>query len=142
MDFSQPFKRGLLNGLSITYTMVKVIVPCYVAMEVIKSLGLIEAISRICRPAMGIFGLPGEAALGLIAGYTINLYAAIAVLTPLHLSGKDITILALMLGICHSLTVETPVTRKTGVNAWSLLAVRILLSLFSGVVLNLLWKLF
>lgn len=142
MEIAKPFKQGLLNGVSITYTMVKVIVPCYVAIEVIKHVGLIDAISRICKPAMGIFGLPGEAALGLIAGYTINLYAALAVLTPLELPGREITTVALMLGICHSLTVETPVTRKTGVNAWSLLAVRILLSLFSGVVLNLLWKLF
>jgi hypothetical protein len=45
-----------------------------------------------------------------------------------------------MLGICHSLTLETPITKKTGANAWLLLLVRVALSLFSGVVLNLLWK--
>jgi hypothetical protein len=89
---------------------------------------------------MSIFGLPGEAALSLVAGYLINLYAAIAVLTPLGLPAKDMTVVALMLGICHSVTVETPITKKTGVNAMLLLLVRISLSLFSGVVLNLLWK--
>jgi hypothetical protein len=35
---------------------------------------------------------------------------------------------------------ETPITKKTGANAWLLLLVRIVLSLLSGVVLNLLWK--
>jgi hypothetical protein len=140
MDIQGPLKRGLANGLSITFMMVKVIVPCYIAIEVIKHFGLIDIISRVCKPFMSVFGLPGEAALGLVAGYLINLYAAIAVLTPLGLPAKNLTVIALMLGICHSLTMETPITKKTGTNAWLLLFVRIVLSLFSGVALNLLWK--
>ena len=91
---------------------------------------------------MSLLGLPGESALALIAGYTANLYAAIAVLKPLHLSSKDVTIIALMLGISHSLPVETSITKKTGVNAWLLLAARVSLGLLAGVVLNLAWKLF
>jgi hypothetical protein len=70
------------------------------------------------------------------------LYAAIAVITPLHLSTKDVTVIALMLGICHSVTVETPVTKRTGVKAFPLLLVRLFLSLIAGAVLNLLWTLF
>lgn len=135
-------KRGLINGLSITLIMVKVIVPCYIIIEIIKYFGIIGIISEFFKPFMRFFGLPGEAALAIIAGYTINLYAAIAVLSPLNLSSKDITIVALILGISHSLSVETPVTQKTGVNGWSLLVVRIFLSLFAGAGLNLIWTLF
>jgi len=91
---------------------------------------------------MSIFGLPGESALGLMAGYFINLYAAIAVITPLQLSSKDMTTIALMLGIAHSLPIETGVTRQTGVNAWLMLAARVVFSLFAGIVINLVWKLF
>ena len=134
-------KKGIINGLSIILIMAKVIIPGYIAIEFIKHLGLIEIISKFFRPFMGWFGLPGEAALGLIAGYLINLYAAIAILTPLNLSTKDITIMALMLGISHALPVETPVTQKTGVNGWAMLLVRVVFSLISGVLLNLLWKL-
>jgi len=120
--------------------MVKVIVPCYIAIEIIKHSGLIDTISGGCKPFMSVFGLPGEAALSLVAGYIINIYAAIAVLTPLGLPTRDVTIIALMLGICHSLTIETPITKKTGANASLLLLVRVALSLFSGVTLHLLWK--
>ncbi len=137
----EPLKKGVLSGLSIIYVMVKVIVPCYIAIELMKHFGLIEIISRFFRPVMKLFGLPGEAALGLIAGYFINLYAAIAVLTPLGLSAKQITIMALILGISHSLPIETSVTQKTGVNGLVLLAVRIVLSLLSGALLNILWTL-
>ncbi len=135
-------KKGIANGLSITFVMVKVIVPCYILIEIIKHMGIIGTISDFFKPFMKFMGLPGEAALGLIAGYAINLYAAIAVLTPLNLSTKDITIIALILGISHSLSVETPVTQQTGVNAWVLLILRILLSLLAGAGLNILWKLF
>ena len=135
-------KRGFLNGISITYKMVKVIVPCYIAIELIKHFGLIEVISTFFKPCMGVFGLPGESALGLIAGYLINLYAAIAVIAPLQLSSKDMTTLALMLGIAHSLPIETGVTRQTGVNAWLMLTARVVFSLFAGIVMNLVWKLF
>ena len=135
-------KRGFLNGLSITYAMVKVIIPFYIAMEFLKQTGIIHRISELLRPFMGIFGLPGETALGLMAGYCINLYAAIAVVAPLHLSTKDMTILALMLGISHSLPLETGVTNQTGVNAGLLMSARILFSLLSGALLNLIWKLF
>jgi len=134
--------RGFRHGLTITIEMVKVIVPFYLMVELLRHLGLIGFIGNLFRPFMRLFGLPGESALALIAGYSTNLYAAIAVLKPLHLSSRDVTTLALMLGLSHSLLVETPITRRTGVNAWLLLGLRIALSLAAGMVLNLVWKLF
>ena len=97
--------------------MIKVIVPFDLLVELFRYLGFVQLIGKFFRPFMGLFGLPGEAALALIAGYSANLYAAIAVLKPLHLSARDVTIIALMLGISHSLPLETPITKKTGVNA-------------------------
>jgi spore maturation protein SpmB len=137
--FFATFKRGALNGLAITYEMVKVIVPFYIAIEFLKRTTFLGFVSDIFRPAMSLFGLPGEAALGLMAGYFVNLYAAIAVLVPLNLPAREITVMALMLGIAHNLPLETAVTRQTGVNAWLMLLVRVLFSLLSGVILNLLW---
>ncbi len=140
--FFPTLKKGVLNGLSITWEMVKVIVPFYVAIEFVKETGLLGSISRLFEPLMSLFGLPGESAVGLIAGYCVNLYAAIAMIAPLNLATKDVTIIALMLGIAHSLPLETAVTKQTGVNAWVMLLARIVLSLLSGVILNMLWKLF
>jgi hypothetical protein len=139
MDFTGTLKKGFYAGIALTWDMIKVIVPFYFVVELIKYLGLIEFIGRFFRPFMSLLGLPGPAALGLIAGYTTNLYAAIAVIAPLQLSARDVTIIALMLGICHSLPIETPITKKTGVNAWRLLAVRLGLSFLVGAILNLLW---
>ncbi len=139
MDFSETLRKGFYNGLALTWDMIKVIVPFYLVVELIKHLGFIEFIGGFFRPLMGLFGLPGPSALALIAGYTANLYAAIAVITPLHLSPREVTVIALMLGISHSLPIETPITKRTGVNAWLLLIVRLGLSFLVGIVLNLLW---
>jgi hypothetical protein len=139
---AETLKKGFLNGLSVTVEMVKVIVPFYLLVEVARHFGIIKLIGGFFGPSMHLFGLPGEGALVLIAGYTANMYAAIAVLSPLHLSSRDVTTIALMLGIAHSLTVETPITKKTGVSASFMLLVRIVLSLLSGMALNLIWKLF
>jgi hypothetical protein len=138
--FFSTLKAGIAHGMSITFEMVKVIVPFYIAIEFIKRSGLLDIIGDFCKPFMGLFGLPGECALGLVVGYFVNLYAAIAVLAPLHLPAREITVMALMLGIAHSLPVEAAVTAKTEVNAWILTAARIVLSLLSGAVLNLVWK--
>lgn len=142
MNFTATLKKGFQNGLSLTLDMIKVIVPFYLLVELFIYLGLIGFIGRIFRPLMSLFGLPGEAALAMIAGFAANLYAAIAVVKPLHLSAKDVTIIALMLGISHSLPLETPITKKTGVNAWLLLLMRVVLSFVVGIAANLIWKLF
>ncbi len=142
MDTAATLKRGFYKGLALAAEMVKVIVPFYLLVELLRYFGLITFIGRALGPFMKLFGLPGESALALIAGYTANLYAAIAVLKSLHLSARDVTTIALMLGISHSLVIETSLTRKTGVNAWLLLFVRVALSLVAGIALNLIWKLF
>ena len=55
---------------------------------------------------MKLFGLPGEAAFAFIAAFLLNLYAAIAVLAPLHLTPWQVTRCGLMMGIAHNLAVQ------------------------------------
>ena len=139
---SLALKQGLITGTAITFHMVKVIVPFYIGIEFLKQTNVLPALGKLFAPYMALLGLPGEAALGLAAGLFVNLYAAIAVIAPLDLPAKDVTIIALILGIAHSLPIETAVTRQAGVNAWILCAVRLVIGTLSGASLNMLWKLF
>jgi hypothetical protein len=50
--------------------------------------------------------------------YEIYLKMATEKFYLFQLTSKDMTTIALMLGIAHSLPIETGVTRQTGVNAW------------------------
>lgn len=139
---SLALKQGFYRGLTITFQMVKVIVPFYIGIEFLKQTDFLPVLGKILAPFMALFGLPGESALGLAAGLFINLYAAIAIIAPLDLPARDVTIIALILGIAHSLPVETAVTRQTGVNAWLLCIVRFVAGFLAGALLNIVWKLF
>lgn len=82
-------------------------------------------------------GLPGEAALVLVMGVAVNLYAAIGVIISLSFTGKEITIMAVMLSLAHSLPVETAVGAQTGISPVFLTMLRCVLAVISGLLLNL-----
>ncbi|MGB4132354.1 MAG: nucleoside recognition protein, partial [Tepidanaerobacteraceae bacterium] len=88
-------------------------------------------------PLMRVFGLPGEAAIVLVMGNVVNLYAAIGAMASLDLSIKEISILAIMLSFCHSLIVETTLAKKIGLSALKVISVRVGLAVVSGIAFNL-----
>ncbi len=138
MITAETFKRGLNKGLTTTWELTKVVVPVYVFVTFLSYTPILNWLAEICRPFMGLVGLPGEASLALVLGYVLNIYAAIGVITSLSLTSKEITIIAVMLLLCHSLFMETAINKKTGVNATLIVAIRLVLSFISGVFLNLL----
>jgi Fe2+ transport system protein B len=86
---------------------------------------------------MRVFGLPGKAAIVLVLGNVVNLYAAIGAMVSLSLTLKEITVLAIMLSFCHSLPVETALAKKIGLSAINVIAVRAGLAILSGIAFNL-----
>jgi hypothetical protein len=72
----------------------------------------------------------------LISGYIINCYSAFAVIATLSLTGKEITILSVMLLLCHTLPVELSVQKKAGGPFWLILGLRLGSSLLLGLILN------
>lgn len=130
--------RGLKNGLSITWELSKVIIPVYFAVTVLKYTPILPWISDLMVPVMNLVGLPGEASLPLVLGYFLTIYAALGAILPLDLSIKEITIIAAMLLFAHSLPLEAAVSKKTGVPAFSLVIIRIILSFLMGVFFNIL----
>lgn len=130
-------KRGFMSGLNITWELSKILVPIYFIVTFLKYTPIIGWISTLFSPIMGIFGLPGEAAIVLVLGNVVNLYAAIGAMVPLSLSIKELTILAIMLSFCHSLPVETALAKRIGLSAINVIAVRAGLAVISGIAFNL-----
>lgn len=130
------FVRGIKNGLLVTWDLTKIIVPVYFAVTFLKYTPILAWLSKIMAPVMHMLGLPGEASLPLVMGYFINIYAAIGALLPLGLTTKQITIMAAMLLMAHSIPMETAVSKKTGVKVSGLVILRFSLSLLMGLALN------
>ena len=110
--------KGLKNGLLTTWELALIMVPIYLVMTILSHTPILKWIGRMCKPLMGLMGLPGEAAMGVVLGNLLNLYAAIGAVTPLSLDGPQVTVFALLLLLSHSLVVETAVCKKTGITAW------------------------
>ncbi len=116
----------------------RIMVPVYIMITILRYTPVLDWLSGVFKPAMAYLGLPGEAVMVLILGQAINIYAAVGAISGLELTIREITILGGMLTISHSLPMETMVIRQSGVPVKALLALRIGLSLISGLILNLL----
>lgn len=137
--FIDTVKAGFKNGLKISYKMIIYTFPLYIIVDILKQTGVLFKIGIFCQPLMKVIGLPGEAAIGIISGMTLNMYAAIAALVPLHLNTKEMTIAGLFLGLAHNLFIETAVLSRAGAKVSVVLFVRIVGAFLSAGVLNILW---
>lgn len=135
-DYKKTFKNGIISGLKTTWVLAKIMIPVYFFVTLLSYTPVLEWISKLLAPVMNIVGLPGEAALALVLGNAINLYAALGVITGLTLTAKEITIIAVMLSFSHSLFPETAVAKKTGISATGVIMIRFTLAILSGIVLN------
>ncbi|MEI4789401.1 nucleoside recognition domain-containing protein [Bacillus sp. FJAT-53060] len=134
------WKNGLKAGLSTTWTLGKVIFPVTILVSILQHTPVMDWIIQFIRPFMGLFGLSGEAAIPLVLGNMLNLYAGIAAILTLELPVKEVFILAVMLSFCHNLIIESTVAAKVGLRVSVILLVRISLAVVSAIVIHLVWQ--
>ena len=140
MNIGVTVKNGLKTGLQTTWTLGKIIFPITILVYILQHTPVLPWIIELIAPLMGLFGLSGEAAIPLVLGNALNLYAGIAGILSLELTVKEVFIIAVMLSFSHNIFIETGVALKVGVKLWVVLAVRFGLAALSGIVINLLWK--
>lgn len=137
---TRTFTTGIKNGLQTTWILGKVIFPITVLITILSFTPVIDWIVKICTPLMVLFGLPGDAAIPLVLGNVLNLYAAIGAILSLSLSVKSVFILAVMLSFSHNLFIETALTKRIGVSPWMVVGVRLGLAILSAITINLVWQ--
>ena len=119
------YKDSLRTSIKSSIIILKLIVPIYIIADVLFFYNLLSYVSFLFEPITSILDLPPEAALSIVSGMLLNLYAAIAFAAPLDLSPREWTILAVFLGICHALLVETVIMKKLGISKLYSIALRI-----------------
>ncbi|MBA4537558.1 hypothetical protein H1Z61_10545 [Bacillus aquiflavi] len=133
-------KRGLLNGLKTTWILGKIIFPVTLIVSILQYTPLLSWLIELITPIMKIFGLSGDAAIPLVLGNVLNLYAGIGAILTLDFTVKEVFIIAVMLSFSHNLIVESSVAHRVGVKLSVMLAVRIGLSVVSALMINFIWK--
>jgi spore maturation protein SpmB len=132
MVSADTFKRGFKNGINTLIELSKLLIPVYIAVQVLSASGLLNIIAEIFKPLMSLLGLPGEASLVIILGYFLGTYAALGAIAAIELTAVQITTIAIMLSISHNLITESAVVKKLGVSAGASIAVRVFFSILMG----------
>ncbi|NMH68949.1 hypothetical protein HF072_09125 [Bacillus sp. RO3] len=133
-------KNGGLVGLKTTWSLGKVIFPITLLVYLLQYTPVLPWVMEKISPLMKLLGLSGDAAIPLVLGNFLNLYAGIGGILSLDLTVKEVFIIAVMLSFSHNLFIESTVAAKVGVKIWLIVAVRIGLALISAAVINLVWK--
>ena len=113
-------KNLLLDSLRSSFVsallILKFVIPLYILADVLLYYDLLRHVSFLFAPFTSLLDLPPEAAVALAGGVLINIYAAIAFAAPLDLSPYQWTVLAVFLGVCHSMIVESAIMAKLGIS--------------------------
>ncbi len=134
-----PIKSGLIKGLNLLWLLVKIIIPVSSLVALLNHFGIMELIAGFFSPAMALFGLPGEATIALLLSFFVNFYAALGAITAMTLTTQQITVLAVMIGICHELPIETAVSSYTGLRIPTAATLRIFTALAAGLLINMIY---
>lgn len=133
-------KRGVQAGLKTAWTLGKIIFPITLLLTILQFTPVLPWVTKAIAPLMQLIGLPGEAAIPLVLGNALNLYAGIAGILSLEMTVKEVFILAVMLSFSHNIFIETGVALRVGVRLWVVLVVRFGLAILSAILINWLWK--
>lgn len=132
--------RGFQQGLRVTWALGKVIFPVTLIVTILQHTPVLPWIIELISPLMALLGLSGEAAVPLVLGNALNLYAGIAAIVSFDFTVKEVFIMAVMMSFSHNLFIESTVASKAGVNGWLITGIRISLAIFSAAVINLFWS--
>ncbi len=131
-------RAGALAGLRTAAWLAALMISVSLAVTLLAWTGALERIAAAVAPGLSLFGVPEGAAIAIVTGALVNCYSAIAALSALPLTGREVTILALMILICHNLLVESPIQGRAGTSAIAMTVVRIGGAVAGGLALNLL----
>ncbi len=123
----------------------KITVPIIIVTRILKQAGLIDHIGLFLAPVMELVGLPGN--MGLVWATTLitNLYGGMIVFASLApaegLTVAQVTVLATMMLVAHSLPVELRIAQKAGPRLRVIFCLRLFGALAIGALLNTVYNL-
>ncbi|KDR96004.1 hypothetical protein SAMN02745945_01724 [Peptoclostridium litorale DSM 5388] len=126
-------KAGAAKGIQTTAFLAKIVIPVYFVVTIIQHTAMIDIIAKLFSPIMSLFNLPGEAAIVLVLGNCLNIYAAIGAMSAIDLTVHQATTIALMLSFSHSLFMETAVVKMLGTSASKAVFTRLAMMVIAGV---------
>ena len=140
MSLYSEIKNFFVDACKTSFTLFKIIIPVSIIVKILSELGLIKVIGHNFSPIMELTGLPGD--FGIVWATTIitNIYGGMVAFFHLSLTNNytvaQVTVLATMMLIAHTLPVEVRIAQKAGVRAWFTILLRLGCAFIIGIILS------
>jgi spore maturation protein SpmB len=129
-------RQALPKATKTIVWLLKLMLPVALLVSFLQYWGVMDWLAQYLSPVFIHIGLPGVSAIVFITSLFLPLYSVLAVIATLTLGMREVTILAIMCLISHSLIIETAVQKRTGSSVTNMLVVRIGMSFVAAVLLN------
>ncbi|PKP21513.1 MAG: hypothetical protein CVU04_01540 [Bacteroidetes bacterium HGW-Bacteroidetes-20] len=138
------FYSWLKQGMKTSLKIFKIMIPVTILVKILQETGLIVYVGDGLAPLMQWMGLPGEMGLVWASAMIGNIYAGMVAYFSIasELTVAQITILATIILVAHSLPIELGVAKKAGAKIVPLFIVRFGFGFIAGIVLFQIYKLF
>ena len=126
---SAQLRTGLIEGIQRGWSgfvwMCKIVIPLSFLVTLLQWTGWLNYLDFLLNPLTSLINLPPEAALPILAGMLINLYACIAITSVVPFSLEQMTLIAICTMIAHSLIIESIIQHRAGIHAAKITLIRI-----------------
>jgi len=140
MSFKSDAKNVFVDACKTSFTLFKIIIPVSIIVKILSELGLVDIIGKSLSPVMGLVGLPGDFGIVWATTMITNIYGGMIAFFQLSLTNSysvaQVTVLATMMLIAHTLPVEVRIAQKAGVRAWFTILFRVGCAFIIGIILS------
>ncbi|MPN59634.1 hypothetical protein SDC9_207355 [bioreactor metagenome] len=134
--FAATIRDGALKGLKTAAMLLKIVLPVYALVVLLKYSPVMPFLQNLFSPAMKFFHLPGNGIVPLITGFFTDEYSTIAVMSTFDFTKAQITTIAMFVLVAHSMPVESAIAQKIGLSAAKFALFRILAAIAVGLLVG------
>ena len=132
------------NSFRIAILVIVIIIPLMVGLALLKDSRLLDRAAGIMQPLMQRLKLSNNAAYPLLAGLFLGIVFGSGVIISFARDGsltkRDLMLVLVFLGICHSIIEDTAVFIALGANWWVLISARFLLAALLASIVSLMLR--
>jgi hypothetical protein len=144
LDWPLIIREILTNSVRITLLLTAIIIPLMVGLALLKDSRLLDRAARFIQPVMQRLNLSHQAAYPLLAGLFLGIIFGSGVIISFGRDGsltkRDLMLVLVFLGVCHSIIEDSVVFIALGANWWVLLGARFFLAALSAFAVSLLLR--
>ncbi len=134
-NFGTQLENGALAGIRRGWKsfvwMCEIVIPISFLVTLFQWTGWLNRLDFLLKPLMSLLNLPSQAALPIVTGMLINIYAVIAILAIIPFTVEQMTLIAIFNLIAHSLIMEGVVQFRSGINVVKATLIRITVAILT-----------